>query len=343
MRAPFAVAATAVVGLSLGQAALGQSDDQKLGKVHFETACKPAAQKHFDRARPYEHSFWYRASQMAFEDVLKADPECGFAYWGIALSLLWNPHVPHASEEPRRGRGCGCQGQGRWRKNSARARLYRCTWRHVRRFSTRSITAPALSPMRPPWSCRLNATQRTTRRRFTTRYRLTLRLLRPIRLTRNQLKGAAILEPIFKRQPQHPGIAHYLIHLDDYPPIAEKGLDAARPLRQDRSGGGACAAHAITHLHARRLLGRVDRLQQPVGATCCEGSRGFPRSAACHGLHGLCAICSSARTRTPRPSLTSMTTVTGFTETFLVGPYALSRVTRPGMRWNAVIGRRPQS
>ena len=44
----------------------------------------------------------------------------------------------------------------------------------------------------------------------------------------NQLKGAAILEPIFKRQPQHPGVAHYLIHLYDYPPIAEKGLDAAQ-------------------------------------------------------------------------------------------------------------------
>src|SRR5262249_57373347 len=44
----------------------------------------------------------------------------------------------------------------------------------------------------------------------------------------NQLKGAAILEPIFKRQPQHPGVAHYLIHLYDYPPIAEKGLEAAR-------------------------------------------------------------------------------------------------------------------
>src|SRR5205807_4104863 len=44
----------------------------------------------------------------------------------------------------------------------------------------------------------------------------------------NQLKGAAILEPIFERQPQHPGVAHYLIHLYDYPPIAEKGLKAAR-------------------------------------------------------------------------------------------------------------------
>ena len=44
----------------------------------------------------------------------------------------------------------------------------------------------------------------------------------------DQIKGAAIIEPISKRQPQHPGVAHYLIHLYDYPSIAEKGLDAAR-------------------------------------------------------------------------------------------------------------------
>src|SRR4051812_25324655 len=81
-------------GISLAQPALAQSDDSKLGKVHFETSCGPQAQTHFDRAMLYQHSFWYRASQMAFEDTLKADPECAIAYWGIALSLLWNPHVP---------------------------------------------------------------------------------------------------------------------------------------------------------------------------------------------------------------------------------------------------------
>src|SRR5262249_37687826 len=77
----------------LAQPAFGHVDDSKLGKVHFETSCKPDAQKLFDRAMLYQHSFWYRASQSVFEDVLKADPECGIAYWGIALSLLLNPHV----------------------------------------------------------------------------------------------------------------------------------------------------------------------------------------------------------------------------------------------------------
>src|SRR5689334_4294023 len=82
-----------VAGVSFGQPAIGQGDVKKLGKVHFETSCKPEAQKLFDRAMLYQHSFWYRASQKVFEDVLKADPECGIAYWGIALSVLLNPHV----------------------------------------------------------------------------------------------------------------------------------------------------------------------------------------------------------------------------------------------------------
>src|SRR3984893_17356455 len=87
----FAVGAIAA-GLSLAQPALGQSDE-KLGIVNFETSCKPEAQKLFNQGMLYQHSFWYRASQKVFEDALKADPECGIAYWGIALSLLWNPHA----------------------------------------------------------------------------------------------------------------------------------------------------------------------------------------------------------------------------------------------------------
>ena len=99
-----AVTAIAATGVSLAlTTALGQTDDNKLGKVHFETSCKPEAQKLFDRGMLYQHSFWYRASQKTFEDVLKADPECAIAYWGIALSLLNNPFIgaPPASNLPR--------------------------------------------------------------------------------------------------------------------------------------------------------------------------------------------------------------------------------------------------
>src|ERR1700740_2776505 len=92
MRASLSLVAL-FAGVSLAHPAFAQSDDDRLGRVHFETSCNAEAQKLFNRGMLYQHSFWYRASQRTFEDVLKADPECGIAYWGIALSLSWNPHV----------------------------------------------------------------------------------------------------------------------------------------------------------------------------------------------------------------------------------------------------------
>ena len=102
IKTALATAVAAVTGLLLAQPAFAQSE-QKLGKVNFETSCKPEAQKHFNRAMLYQHSFWYRSSQKAFEDVLKADSNCGIAYWGIALSLLWNPHVPPSAKNLAEG------------------------------------------------------------------------------------------------------------------------------------------------------------------------------------------------------------------------------------------------
>ena len=70
IKSSFAIAATAVTVLSLVQPAMAQSDDSKLGTVNFETSCNPEAQKLFNRAMLYQHSFWYRASQQVFEDAL---------------------------------------------------------------------------------------------------------------------------------------------------------------------------------------------------------------------------------------------------------------------------------
>jgi hypothetical protein len=97
IRSSFAVAigATLAASLSAAPPAFGQEEtDQRLGTVHFATSCSETAQRRFDRGLRYQHSFWYTSSKEIFEDVLKADPACGIAYWGIALSLLNNPHGP---------------------------------------------------------------------------------------------------------------------------------------------------------------------------------------------------------------------------------------------------------
>src|SRR5262245_45729338 len=95
-RSAFVVAAAVIAaGAASPPLVFGQEEaDQRLGTVHFETSCNETAQRRFDRAMRYQHSFWYRESKELFEEVAKADPACGIAYWGVALSLLNNPHAP---------------------------------------------------------------------------------------------------------------------------------------------------------------------------------------------------------------------------------------------------------
>src|SRR4029450_2350870 len=96
IRSAFAVAAASMAAsVSFSQPVLAQEEtDQRLGTGHFATSCNEVAQRRFDRAMRYQHSFWYRESRELFEEVLKADADCGIAYWGIALSLLNSPDAP---------------------------------------------------------------------------------------------------------------------------------------------------------------------------------------------------------------------------------------------------------
>ena len=96
----------------------------------------------------------------------------------------------------------------------------------------------------------------------------------------NQLKGAAILEPISKRQPQHPGVAHYLIHLHDYPPIAEKGLDAA--MRYSKIAPAAPhAQHMPSHIFTR-----VGYWKELIASNAASVRAAKADKAASDQLHG---------------------------------------------------------
>jgi hypothetical protein len=99
----------------------------------------------------------------------------------------------------------------------------------------------------------------------------------------NQLKGAAILEKIWLRQPDHPGIAHYLIHLYDTPALAEKGLTAARRYAKV-APDTPHALHMPSHIFTRvaRMAG-VDRFEHS-GRACLQSGHGHRRTTAFHGL-----------------------------------------------------------
>ena len=110
----------------------------------------------------------------------------------------------------------------------------------------------------------------------------------------NQLKAAKVLEPISLRSRTIPGVAHYLIHSYDYPPIAKHGLRSGQALCQDRAGCAARAAHALAHLHAGGPLAGLDRCEPGIG----QGGQPTPNSMRItRPTTWSMPICSSRRTR----------------------------------------------
>ena len=84
----------AALTLSISQPLFAEDNvDQQLGTLHFKTSCNDVAQRRFDRGMRYQHSFWYTNAKEVFEEAIKADPTCAMAYWGIALTLMDNPHA----------------------------------------------------------------------------------------------------------------------------------------------------------------------------------------------------------------------------------------------------------
>jgi len=238
------------LALSSSQPLVAQGDDnQQLGNVHFATSCNEVAQRRFDRAMRYQHSFWYAVAQELFEEAGKADPQCGIAYWGVALSLLANPHG--AIPAPNLAPGLAA---------IQKAKAIGAKTDRERDFID-ALTLMYVDYDKLPQPQRMRAYLGAMEKLATKYpnddeaqifYAITLNTsASPADKTyAQQLKGAAILEPIWKRQPQHPGIAHYLIHLYDYPPIAEKGLGAAK-LYAQIAPAAPHAQHMPSHIFTR--------------------------------------------------------------------------------------------
>jgi hypothetical protein len=319
MRTILATAIALSTGLALAQPA--HADDTTLGKVNFETSCSPEAQKLFNQAMLYQHSFWYRASQRTFEDVLKADPDCGIAYWGIALSLLWNPHVAPPSKNLAEGAAAIAKGKS-LSARTARERDYLDALAvmyadfdkvdHRTRIVAYAKAMEQLAQRYPNddeaqihYALALNTSASPADKTYA-----------------SQLKGAAILEPISQRQPEHPGVAHYLIHLYDYPPIAEKGLDAARRYAKI-APAAAHAQHMPSHIFTR-----VGYWSESI-ASNAEAARVAKEAKDFHDqLHAMdyqvYAYLQLGQDAKAKAVMEEEAGVAGFTETFLPGPYALA-------------------
>jgi tetratricopeptide (TPR) repeat protein len=242
-------AAISVAGLTATPIAAQTNEDQQLGSVHFETSCNDTAQRRFNRAMRYQHSYWYQQAGEIFQEVLQADPSCAIAYWGLALGLWDNQHFPPpaANNAPalaaiRKAQEIGAKTQRERDYIDAMALLY---------------TDYDKVPYRARLTAHVSAMEALTQRypaddEAKIAYGILLNVSAPLddKTYAQQLKGAAILEPISLRLPQHPGVTHYLIHLYDYPPLAQKGLAAANRYAKI-APAAPHAQHMPSHIYTR--------------------------------------------------------------------------------------------
>ncbi len=221
----------------------GAQSTERLGKVDFPTSCAPAAQPHFERAVARLHSFWFGEAIKAFQAAALADPACGIAHWGTAVAYLGNPlagppaarGLQEGSAAVARAKAAGAKSQRELDYIAAIEAFYKDADKVDHR--TRALAYEK--------AMEANAQRYPTDREVAIFYALALNVtLNPTDKTyTNQLKAAGILEKVFAEQPEHPGVAHYLIHSYDFPPIASKGLTAAR-----RYAGIAPAAPHALHM-----------------------------------------------------------------------------------------------
>jgi len=222
--------AVLLVFLLLGIPVFGQAQSKdQLGKVDLQNSCSPAVQESFQRAVAMLHSFRYAETEKAFREVLAQDPSCAIATWGVAAILMANPLAsvgppPQWAERAQaaidQGRKIGARTQ-RERDFIEAVAAYYEDWANrpertrqlnrARAFEALAARYPTDDEAQIFHALYLAATQSLADQTYKT-----------------YLTAAETLEKQFAKHPDHPGIAHYLIHSYDAPPIATQGLPAAR-------------------------------------------------------------------------------------------------------------------
>jgi len=254
--------ALTVALMLLGAAGVSRSHEhpigkppEQLGEVKFPVSCNAAAQQEFNRAMALFHSFWFDPAKKSFAKVLEHDPQCGMAHWGNAIMSMGNPFTWPANPVAMKAAAAAAAEAQRIGAKSERERGYIAAlevffkdWQTAEyrpravafEHAMASLSARYADDVEAQilYALVLNATALPSDKTYA-----------------NQLKAAGILEPLLKKHPQHPGVAHYLIHTYDYADLAEKGLPSARAY----AGIAPSVPHALhmpSHIFSRVGLWR---------------------------------------------------------------------------------------
>jgi hypothetical protein len=227
--------------------ALAHDSKEDFGRVMFKTSCSPEAQKQFDRALGRLHSFDFPETIKAFTAIPQTDPSCAIAYWGLAVSIRPNPLVgPWDAATLKRGLDAVEKGQAIGAKTererdwlAAIQEFYRDFDRVDQDTRTKNYekAMAALAAKYP------NDVEAKIFHALALNETFDHKSMEPL------LKAISILEPLDKKYPRHPGIAHYLIHSYDFAPIAKKGIPAANKYAK-LAPSAAHAQHMPSHIYS---------------------------------------------------------------------------------------------
>jgi hypothetical protein len=238
-------------------------DVRKTGTIHVEVSCRPEVKADFEQAVALLHSFFYEEARRRFLNIAERDPQCAMAWWGVAMTWyhpLWAPPTPEEMKQ-------GAEAVEKAKKIGGKTELEKGLIAAIDAFfSTDDAPKPAEPVAESCHGPRALSARAVCFRQGIERLRKShpdnlevktwhaLALLGTApptdKLYQNQLQAAALLESLAEKNPDHPGIAHYIIHAYDYPALAGRGLEAARRYGQI-APWVPHALHMPSHIYTR--------------------------------------------------------------------------------------------
>jgi len=222
---------------------------EKLGQVNFTVTCSAASQKEFNRATALLHSFWYEEAANAFDAIGKHEPGCAMAYWGIAMSFYHPVWSPATSTELRKGWAAVEQAESIGAKTDRERDYIRAIDAFYRDSDKLDHRTRALAYAQAMEQVYLTYPKDREAAVF---YALALlgTTVPTDKTYAIQKKAAEILNKVLPEEPEHPGVAHYLIHSFDYPQLAQLALPAARSYARI-APSSPHALHMPSHIFTR--------------------------------------------------------------------------------------------
>jgi tetratricopeptide (TPR) repeat protein len=230
---------------------------EKLGRVNFTISCNPQAQRQFNRAVAWLHSFEYEEAEKAFTEVTVTDPRCGMGYWGIAMSNYHQIWAPPTAAELQKGSNAIEKAKTvgvRTQRERDYIRGVEVFYKDSDKLDHRTRTFAYSDAMKQLYQ------RYPSDREAGVFYALTLittGMMTNDKSYARQKEAAQILNRVLAREPNHPGVTHYLIHSYDYPALAHLALRAARSYAKI-APASAHAQHMPSHIFTRLGLWQED-------------------------------------------------------------------------------------